>query len=95
MLPLFKADLHKIQLSSLTSILEQSLDSSQSHSLGGQLALANSSLQQPELETIVSSRPPTRQPSVGIRAQLMTLTREEMKQQELAVSYQGWDDLIA
>jgi len=63
---------------------EQSLDSSQSHSLGGQLALANSSLQQPELETIVSSRPPTRQPSVGIRAQLMTLTREEMKQQELA-----------
>ena len=67
-------------------IVEHSLDSSQTHSLGGQLATVNSSLQPPELETIVSSRPPTRQPSTGIRTQLMQLTREEMKQQELAVS---------
>lgn len=65
---------------------EQSLDSSQTHSGIGILPPAtNVTMLPPELETIVSSRPPTRQPSTGIRTALMTLTTEEMKQQELAV----------
>lgn len=53
-----------------------------------QVLVINHSLLPPDVETLASSRPPTRQPqNQGVHESLTRLTKEELKQQELAVSW--------
>ena len=65
---------------------EYSIDSSQTPATVGPPITITAA----ESEPAASTRPPTRQPGTGIRASLLQLTREEVKQQELAVS--SFDD---
>lgn len=63
--------------------LERSLDSSHAQLI---ISQQNNLAAVAEAQLMANSRPPTRQPGIGIKASLMQLTREEIKQQELAVS---------